>query len=101
MPVYVLACQQAFNHILCGDACMVFARHPQGIVTAHTMVANEDIFYSGSDGVPQVQRAGHIRRRHADDEGGFGRITARFEVATFFPEAIPLAFDGLWVICFW
>src|SRR5438132_1208889 len=59
-------CQESLNHILGSDARVIFARHPQGIIAFHSMVANEYIFDGGGNGVAQVQRTGHVGWGHAD-----------------------------------
>ena len=45
--------QFAFHYVLCGNTGMIGARHPQGSVAQHTMVASEGIFNRGGDCMAQ------------------------------------------------
>ena len=94
-------CQESLNHILGSDARVIFARHPQGIIAFHSMVANEYIFDGGGNGVAQVQRTGHVGWGHADYKRWTSRIAIRLEVAALFPETVPFALNSLWFIGFW
>ena len=66
-----LGCQLLFHHPLGGDAGMVGARKPQGWHTAHAPPPDQGVFQGLLQGVPQVQLAGHVRRRHDDGERSF------------------------------
>ena len=57
------------DHGLCGDARVILAGNPERLVAEHAMVADHDVFERRGDGVAEVQRAGDVGRRHADDEG--------------------------------
>src|SRR5947209_7388774 len=101
MTICSLAGQQALDDGLGGDAGVIFARHPQGIIALHAMVANQDVFDGSGDSMPKVQRAGDVGRWHTDGKGLSLSIWTRLKVATFFPETIPLALDYPWLIRFW
>ena len=51
-----LVAQAAFDHGLRGDAGVIGARHPQGIVTLHAPPAHEHVLQGVIEGVAQVQR---------------------------------------------
>ncbi len=95
MAIYALLIQQPLDDVLRGDTGVIFSRHPQGVVALHAMVANEDIFNGSGDGVTKVKRARDIGRRHTDNKRCAGRTGLWLEVASFFPEAIPFALNGL------
>ena len=101
MAIYALLIQQPLDDVLRGDTGVIFSRHPQGVITLHAMVANEDIFNGGGDGVTKVKRARDIGWRHTDNKRCTGRTGLWLEVASFFPEAIPFAFNGLRLVGFW
>ncbi len=50
--------------------------------------------------MPEVQLAGHIRRRDGDHERLAGVVDDRLEVAALFPPRIELAFDGVEIVGF-
>ena len=91
--------QQSLDHRLRSNPGVIFTWHPQGIVTFHAVVANKYILDSGSNGVTQVQRTGHIGWRHADDKRRTSCIATRLEVAAL-PETVPFALDGLRLVGF-
>src|SRR6185437_10985581 len=66
MPVGAFACDLTLDDGLRGDARVILARHPERWVAQHAMVADHDVFERRGDGMPEMQRAGHVRRRHAD-----------------------------------
>ena len=61
----------ALDDHLRGDAGMVHARLPQHVLAAHALEAAEDVLDRVVEGVPHVERAGHVRRRD-DDRVGYG-----------------------------
>ena len=78
---------------LCGDAGMVGARQPQGVVAAHAMPAGERVHQRLVEGMPHVQGAGHIGRRQLDAEGlGLGLLAGCIE-ATTLPLRPPVGFE--------
>ena len=54
------------HHRLGGDARMVGARDPLGLEARHAVAADQDILDGAVKGVPHVQRARHVGRRHSD-----------------------------------
>ncbi len=60
--------QDAIEDELRGDAGMVDAGQPQGVIAAHAVVANEGVLDGGRQGVTDVQGAGDVRWRLDDDE---------------------------------
>ena len=51
------------------DARMVLPRLPQRVEAAHPVPAHEDVLQRVVEGVPHMQRAGHVGRRDHDGEG--------------------------------
>src|SRR2546427_13030288 len=74
-----LRCQQALYHGLGSDAGVIFARHPESVVAAHAVIADQDVFNGGGDGVSKVECTRYVGWRHADDEGWAAAIFPRFE----------------------
>ena len=102
MAVCPLFGQLALDHGLRGDAGVVLAGNPERLVAEHAVVADHDVFERRGDGVAEVQRAGDVGRRHADDEGAAVGILAgtRLEVAVLLPPAIQPPLDGVWLVGF-
>ena len=69
------------EHELRADAGVVDARQPERVVAAHAVVADHDVLHDERQGMPDVQRAGDVRRRLDDDEalGAGGRLVGRAE----------------------
>ncbi|EKD34900.1 MAG: hypothetical protein ACD_75C02138G0001, partial [uncultured bacterium] len=82
-------CQLAFHHILRGDACMIGARHPQGVVTAHPPVTGENILQGVVQGVADMKHSGNVRRRDDDGEGGFAFVHGGRKTAVLLPALQP------------
>ena len=53
----------AFNHDLRGDAGMIGAALPQGVVAAHAVIAHQGVHQGVLEGMAHVQAASHIGRR--------------------------------------
>ena len=66
----LLRVELAFHHDLGGDAGVVGARLPQGVVARHAVIAGERVHQGVLEGVPHVQRAGDVGRRQHDAVGG-------------------------------
>ena len=64
--------QLAFHHDLRGNAGMVTAHHPVGVVAQHPVMANQRVHQRLLEGMAHVQRAGHIGRRQLDAVGPAG-----------------------------
>ncbi len=99
--------QFPFYHILGSDTSVVRARHPEGGIASHAMVADHQVFYRGRDGVAQMQLASHIGRRHGDDEGllspvgqPFLELRLRLEIPLGFPPIVEPLFGGMGVVGF-
>ena len=88
----------ALHQHLRSNTRVVSTNLPQGIITLHTLEANQGIHDGILEGVPHVQAARHIRWRDTDAVRRTG--TGRREVAIGFPMLIPLLFNGVWIVCF-
>ena len=60
--------QLLLSHRLSGDSRMVSARQKQSLIALHASVPDEGVFDGDGQGVADVEVAGHIGRREADDE---------------------------------
>ena len=70
MAVFFSSSQQPpLDDRLRGDAGVIGAGHPQGVVALHPLQADEDVLQRVVQRVAQVQRAGDVRRRNDDREG--------------------------------
>ena len=63
--------QAAFDDGLRGDAGVVGAGHPEGVVTLHPFEADDDVLQRVVEGVAEMQGAGDVRGRDDDGEGCF------------------------------
>ena len=88
-----LCIQLAFYHDLGGDAGMIGARNPGGIVAAHTVVTGQAIHDGLIERMSHVQGAGNVRWRQLNTERGFVRVDGRGKVTALFPFATPGLFD--------
>ncbi len=88
----VLAGQLPLDHVLGGDAGMVRARHPQGVVPAHAVVAHQDVLQGVVQGMADVEHAGDVGRRDDDGEGGFALVHAGAEGLIGQPAGVPALF---------
>ncbi len=67
--------QPAFDDGLRGDAGVVGAGHPEGVVALHPLEADDDVLQRVVEGVAEVEGAGDVRRRDDDGEGALvGRM---------------------------
>ena len=64
----LLVAEAALHHGLRGDAGVVGAGHPQGVVALHAPPADQHVLQRVVEGVAHVQGAGHVRRRDDDAE---------------------------------
>ncbi len=78
------------------DAGVVGARLPEHVLAAHALEAAEDILQRVIEGMPHVERAGHVRRRNDDRVRlGIGAVrTSGFEGVRFFPILADARLDG-------
>ena len=84
----ILAAQPLFgkhtlDDVLRGDTGMVGSRHPQGALSAHAPVPDEDVLQGIVQGVAHVQDTGDVGRWH-DNREGLLRI-GRLEGPLLFP----------------
>ncbi len=103
MAADVLLLQLALHHNLCGNAGVVGARNPRGVIAGHTVVAGQAVHDGLVERVSHVQRAGHIGRRQLDGEvlalgssrliGRAGAAVSRNAVAPFFPLGGPMRLE--------
>jgi hypothetical protein len=84
----LLAEDEPLHHRLRGDAGVVGAGHPQGVVTLHPPPADEHVLQRVVERVAHVQGAGHVRRRDDDREGFAIRVRVAVEVAALLPEFV-------------
>src|SRR5688572_16710692 len=82
----------ALDHDLGGDAGVVGADHPVGVVAAHAAVADERVHEGLLERVAHVQRAGDVGRRQLDAVRRRDMIVVP-EAARFFPAPVPGLLD--------
>ena len=81
-----------------GDAGVIRARHPQGGIALHALIAREDVLQRRIERVAHVQLAGDVRGRHDDGKRLFVRIGFAGKIAAAHPHVINLAFDLFGVV---
>ena len=86
--------QQAFHHPLGGNAGVVLAGEPQGVVPQHAVPASQCVLDGGGEGVAQVQLSGDVGRRHDDDEGFAAFTNLRREVTGILPVLVYAPLHG-------
>ena len=84
-----------FDHDLGGDAGMIGADLPEGVVAAHAVVANEHVHQRLLKSVPHVQRTGDVGRRKLDAIRRRVGLHRRLEQPARFPIRVPLALDSV------
>ena len=90
--LFALRIELTLHHHLRRDAGMVGAHHPQRILAAQPLVADDDVLQRIVERVADMQAAGHIGRRIDDGEGhGVGPVGA--EQALLLPMLIPAGLD--------
>ena len=90
--------QPPLDHGLRGDAGMIGARHPQRVVALHPPPADENILQRVVQRMPQVQRAGHVRRRNDDRIRLALRVGLAVKIAAILPERIPAVLRRLVIV---
>ena len=81
--------QHLFDLQLGGDAGVISSGQPKGGFAAHALVADHQVFQRGEKGVADMQAAGDVWRRHADDVGlGVSGGAFRLEPALRLPPVI-------------
>jgi len=73
---------------------VVGARDPQRGLAEHAVIAGEDVLDGVVERVPQVERAGDVRRRNDHREGLARALLVAAEVSALPPDAIPPLLDG-------
>ena len=92
MTGHVLRGKLAFHHNLRGNARVVGAGNPAGVVAFHAVVAGEAVHNGLIERVPHVQRAGYVGRGELDGKRlGAGKIGG--EIALLFPVLVVFGFD--------
>ena len=75
-----------------GDAGVVRAGQPQGVVALHALIADQDVLQRAVHGVSHVQLAGDVGGRHNDGEGLFVPSPVGAEPAAVHPEIVDASF---------
>ena len=92
----------AFDDHLGGDARVVLAWLPEGVVTLHAVPADQNVLQRVVEGVAHVENAGDVRGRDHDRKGFcavFG-VGPGFERARAFPSLVQAGFGVVCVECF-
>lgn len=90
---------QVFLHLdLGGNAGVVAAWHPQGVVALHALIADQDILQRAVQGVAHVQLPRHIGGRHDNGERLLAVIRLGVEALSVYPHLIDAAFHSLGII---
>jgi hypothetical protein len=89
----LLRVELAFDHDLRGDAGVVGARNPGGVMAEHAVVARQAVHDGLVERVAHVQRAGDVRRRQLDRERRLAGIHAGCEITALFPLGAPVFLD--------
>ena len=83
------------DHVLGRDAGVVVARLPERVEAAHPVPADQHVLERAVEGVAHVQRAGHVRRRHADHERVVAALAGAGAVeALGLPGLLPALLDA-------
>ncbi len=83
----------AFDHHLRGDARVVGAGLPQRVAPAHAPIADQHVLQGKGQGMPGMQAAGHVRRRHHDRVGLAVRGDVAGERARLLPGRVVPGLD--------
>ena len=100
VAAHALLLQLALDDDLRGNARVVGARHPDGVVPQHAVVAREAVHDGLVERVPHVQRAGDVGRRQLNAKrwlAGIGLARAAHAssaVAAPLPLGAPLGLQG-------
>ena len=95
-----LALEVALDHHLRGDAGMVGADHPQGVLAEHPLAPRQHVLQRDVERVADVQAAGDVGRRH-DDRPRLGVAALGPEQARAPPNARTSAPRSPWGRRFW
>ena len=94
LVVNALLFKLALDDDLRGDAGMVRARNPDGVVAGHAVIARKRIHDRLIEGMPHVQNARDVGRRKLNGKARLLRVETGLEVAAFLPDRVPTRFDG-------
>jgi len=81
--------QPPLDHGLSGDSRMIGAGHPEGLEALHPLLPDQHVLERVVQGVPEVQSAGHVRRRDDDRIRLPVGIRLAVKVASLLPESVP------------
>ena len=95
VAAFALFFEHFFDDVLGGDAAVVGAGNPEGVVALHPPAADQHVLQRVVQRVAHVEGSGHVGRGDHHGEGFFGGVRAGREVAAAFPEVVPLAFGGV------
>ena len=85
---------------LCGDGSVVCSRDPQGIVSLHPLIADQDILQCVVQGVAHMQLSCDVRGRHDSCKGFSAPVYLSVEVFVLTPLVIQFRFNLFWIIGF-
>ena len=102
MAVHPLRRQLTLYHDLRGDAGMVCAWYPSGVVALHAVIAGQTIHNGLVECMAHVQSACYIRWGQLNRKRRFVFINFWLKQTIAFPILIPLAFNLRWIVfcCF-
>ena len=83
-----------FDYVLRGNTSVIRPWQPQHVVTSHPFPATDNIRKGLVKSVPNMQNAGHIRRRQYHAKHGTGCRRVGAERTRRFPEGVPFRVDG-------
>jgi hypothetical protein len=89
----LLGIQLPFHHDLRGDAGVVGAWLPQGVLAAHAVVTGQGIHQAMLEGMAHVQGAGDVGGGQQDAVERLALLPAHAVIAGAFPMGIPAFFD--------
>ena len=93
MPGLALFRQLPLDDVLGGDAGVIGAWQPQGVVAAHAVIAGKDVLQGVVEGVADMEDAGDVGRRDDDRERGPPLLHLRREAVVLQPVPQPFFFD--------
>ena len=82
-----------------GDGRMVRSRNPQGIVSFHPLIADQDVLQRIIKGMPHVELSCDIRRRHNRRKRLPAPVNLGMEIFILTPFFIQLLFDRFRIVC--
>ena len=105
-PAQVVAGQALLAQLLLyldlgGDAGVVNAGDPQGVVALHPLETDQGVLQCGIHSVAHVQLSGDVWGRHHDGEGLFALVLLGVEVAALLPHVIDPGLHLLGLIDLW